>query len=171
MWISGAEADRFHLVIHRETKELPVYAVRVGKGGPKMPKAAVEEKDCAENPKSPDDPAWCHGFQGGMGRGLHGQAVTIADLVLGVEGWTDRPVVDQTGLRGLFNVQTEGWVPMLPRPLRPPGQPPSAEDLAFADPARPTLFQIFDRLGLKLEPTKAPLDVYVIDSAEMPAAN
>jgi uncharacterized protein (TIGR03435 family) len=80
-------------------------------------------------------------------------------------------VVDKTGLKGLFNIQTEGWVPMRPRPPRPAGQEPTAEDLAFADPARPTLFQIFDRLGLKLESQKAPVEMFVIESAERPSEN
>jgi len=92
-------------------------------------------------------------------------------LVSGVEVFSDRPVLDRTGIRGLFNIQTEGWVPMRPRPPRPPDQEPTAEDLAFADPARPTIFQIFDRLGLKLESTKAPVEVFVIDRIEKPSEN
>ena len=164
-------ADRFHLVIHSEMRDLPRYAITVAKGGPKLEKAQVEEKDCAENPSGPDDPAACHIFTGGQGRGLHGQAVSLSDLVRGVSGFTDRPVVDQTGLSGLFDIQTEGWVPMRPRPPRPPGQEPTAEDLAFADSARPTLFQIFDRLGLKLEPQRGPVEMFVIESASRPSEN
>jgi uncharacterized protein (TIGR03435 family) len=95
----------------------------------------------------------------------------MPDLAAYASSWADRPVVDKTGLRGLFNIQTEGWVPMRPRPPRPAGQDPTAEDLAFADPARPTLFQIFDRLGLKLESQKAPVEMFVIESAERPSEN
>jgi len=97
--------------------------------------------------------------------------MSISDLVAAVEAFADRPVVDNTGLQGLFNIQTEGWVPMRPRPPRPPGQEPTAEDLAFADPARPTIFQIFDRLGLKLESTKAAVEIFVIDRIERPGEN
>jgi uncharacterized protein (TIGR03435 family) len=92
-------------------------------------------------------------------------------VTLFVSNWSDRPVVDQSGLKGLYNIQTEGWVPMRPRPPRPLGQEPTAEDLAFADPTRPTLFTIFDRLGLKLESTKGPVEMFVIESVERPAEN
>jgi uncharacterized protein (TIGR03435 family) len=164
-------ANRFKLVMHREMKEEPVYAAVVARGGAKLQKAAVEEKDCKANPDGPNDPAWCHGAQGGQGQGLHGPAVSISDLVSMVENFADRPVIDKTGLEGLFNIQTEGWVPMRPRPPRPPGQDPTAEDVAFADPARPTIFQIFDRLGLKLESSKAPVEVFVIEHIEKPTEN
>jgi uncharacterized protein (TIGR03435 family) len=164
-------ADRFKMSVRRETRDLPVYAIVVPKGGTKLQKAAVEEKDCAENPTDPNDPAACHRFRGGQGQGLHGQAVSLTDLVEGVEGFADRPVVDKTGLQGLYNIQTEGWVPMRPRPARPPGQEPTAEDLAFADPARPTIFRIFDRLGLKLESSRAPIEVIVIEGVEHPTEN
>jgi uncharacterized protein (TIGR03435 family) len=159
------------MVIRREIKDLPVYAILVAKGGPKLQRAAVQEKDCAENPTGRDDPARCHAFDGGQGRGLHGQAVSLDDLTSGVERFADRPVLNQTKLTGLYNIQTEGWVPMQPRPPLPPGQEPSAEDLAFADPARPTIFQILDRLGLKLESTKGPVEAYTIVSAEKPSEN
>jgi uncharacterized protein (TIGR03435 family) len=164
-------AERFKMVIRRDVKELPVYAVVMKKGGSKMQKAAVQEKGCLEVTKGPDDPASCHTFSGGQGRGIHAQAVSMPDLAAYASSWADRPVVDKTGLRGLFNIQTEGWVPMRPRPPRPAGQDPTAEDLAFADPARPTLFQIFDRLGLKLESQKAPVEMFVIESAERPSEN
>lgn len=163
-------AERFKMVIQREIKELPVYAVTV-KDRRKLQKAAVEEKDCLEVTKGPQDPASCHAFSGGQGQGMHAQAVSMPDLASYASSWADRPVIDKTGLQGLFNIQTEGWVPMRPRPPRPPGQDPTAEDLAFADPARPTLFQIFDRLGLKLESQKAPVELFVILSAERPSEN
>jgi len=164
-------AERFKMVMRRDIKELPVYAVLVKKDGPKLQKAAVEEKDCTETPKGPTDPAACHGFSGGQGQGAHAQAVSMSDLASWVSNWSDHPVIDKTGLQGLYNIQTEGWVPMRPRPPRPAGQDPTAEDLAFADPARPTLFQIFDRLGLKLESQKAPVEIFVIESAERPSEN
>jgi uncharacterized protein (TIGR03435 family) len=164
-------AERFKMVIRREAKELPVYAIVVSKGGPKLQKAVVQEPGCAETPAGPNDPAACHGFSGGQGQGAHGQAVSISDLASFVSNFTDHPVVDKTGLQGLYNVQTGGWVPMRPRPPRPAGQEPTAEDLAFADPARPTLFQIFDRLGLKLESQRAPVEMFTIESAERPSEN
>jgi uncharacterized protein (TIGR03435 family) len=164
-------ADRFQLVMRRETKEAPAYLITVAKGGPKLQKSKLTESFCAETSESFGDADSCHAFNGGQGRGLHGAAVDLSDLTLAVEGFADRPVVDTTGLKGLYNIQTDGWVPMRPRPPRPPGTEPSAEDLAFADPTRPTIFAIFEQLGLKLESQKAPVEVLVIESVERPAAN
>ena len=164
-------AERFHMKVRSSVVDLPVYVVSVAKDGPKLQKAAVAEKDCAEYSAGATAPAACHGFQGGQGQGLHGQAVSLSDLVSGVARFADRPVIDKTGLHGLFNIQTEGWAPMRPRAPRPPGQEPSAEDLAFADPARPTIFQIFDRLGLKLESSRGPVETYVIESVDRPTEN
>jgi uncharacterized protein (TIGR03435 family) len=166
-------ADRFKMVVHRDTKELPVYVVTVAKGGPKLQKAAVEEKDCSDSPTGPEDPARCHSADGGQGRGIHGRAMSMEDLASNVEPYADRPVLDRTGIQGLFNIQTEGWVPLRARPARTEEPTPeqAAEDLAFADPGRPTLFQIFDRLGLKLESTKAPVEVFIIERLEKPSEN
>jgi uncharacterized protein (TIGR03435 family) len=94
--------------------------------------------------------------------------VSLPDLASAVENFADRPAVDKTGLQGLFNIQKEGWVPMQPRP---PSQEPTAEDLAFQDPARPTVFQIFDRLGLKLGSAPGVVEVLVIDRVERPSQN
>jgi bla regulator protein BlaR1 len=160
-------ADRFKLVIRRESKELPVYTVVVAKNGPKLQRAKIEEKDCPEGSSSE---LRCHVINGGMGRGMHGKAVQVSDMVSFVENWSDRPIVDKTGLTGLFVVETDGWAPMRPR-VRPPGEEPTAEDKAIADPIRPTLFTIFDRLGLKMESQKAPVDVFVIDHVERPSEN
>jgi uncharacterized protein (TIGR03435 family) len=164
-------ADRFKLVMRRETREVPAYVITVAKGGPKLQKSKLTEAFCANTPESVADADSCHNFNGGQGRGLHGEAMDLSDLALAVEAFADRPVVDRTSLERLYNIQTEGWVSLRPRPPRPPGTEPSAEDLAFADPTRPTIFAIFERLGLKLESQKAAVEVFVIESAERPAAN
>jgi len=160
-------ADRFKLAMRQESKELPVYVVVVAKNGPKLQRAKIEEKDC---PVGSTSELRCHVINGGMGRGLHGKAVEIPDILSFVENWSDRPMVDKTGLTGLFEVETDGWAPMRPR-VRPPGEEPTAEDKAMADPIRPTLFTIFERLGLKMESQKGPVDVFVIDHVERPSEN
>lgn len=164
-------AERFHLVIRREQKEMPVYAITVAKGGPKIELAKTQEKDCTDNPAP--DAVHCHQISGGQGRGIHGEAVTIADAAHFVENWSDRPVIDKTGLPGLFKIDSEGWVPLLGRPPLDPNANPAqrAEAEAMADPARPTLYMIFERLGLKFEPQKGPADIYVIDHVEKPTEN
>jgi uncharacterized protein (TIGR03435 family) len=162
-------AERFKLKVISETKELPAYVLVVGKNGPKMQKSKLEEKDCTEATPTPNDIP-CHAVNGGMGRGLHAKAVDMADVVMFVENWADRPVIDQTGLTGLYELDTDGWAPMRPRPARPDGQQ-TAEDIAMADPTRLTLFQVLDKLGLKLEARKAPVETFVIDRVEKPTEN
>ena len=154
--------ERFQLTLRRETKEMSVYAVVVGKGGPKLKKAAVEEKDC---PDGENRPGSCHLFNGGQGRGLHGEAVDMSDLVLFVGNWTDRPILDKTGLTGLYNIQTPGWVPMQAR------QDGAPDGEGLADPNRPSIFGVFESLGLKLEVQKAPVEMFIIEHAEKPAVN
>ena len=161
-------ADRFKLTIRRDTKELPVYAVVVGKNGPKLQTAKIEEKDCADSPEH--NGVTCHRWTGGMGRGLHGKAVTVSDIVTAVENWSDRPMLDKTGIQGLFEIDTDGWAPLRPRPIAP-GAESSAEDIAMADPTRPTIFMIFERLGLRMESQRAPVEVFIIDHVERPSEN
>jgi uncharacterized protein (TIGR03435 family) len=160
-------ADRFQLQLRRSVKDLPVYTLTVAKNGPKLKPGAVQESECMTAAIQPP----CHELNGGIGRGLHGKAVTISDIAHYAENWSDRPLLDRTGLTGLYEVDTEGWVRMAPQPPAPDGTPPSAEALAMADPARPTLFVIMDRLGLKLAPGKGLLEVYTIEHVERPTAN
>jgi uncharacterized protein (TIGR03435 family) len=172
-------ADRFKMAIHRESKEMPFYAVLVGKGGPKMPKASIEEKDCVENPTGDQIP--CHRFMGGMGRGLHAKAANLDDLAQFIENWTDHPVENKTGLAGLFVFESEGWTPMRQPPPPPPptaGAPtvptivrPPSGDGDMSDPTRPTLFMVLQKLGLELKQQKGPVDIIVVDHVERPAAN
>jgi len=160
--------DRFKLTAHWETQQLPVYSLVVSKNGLKVQKARIEEKDC---PEVPTDTESCHNLSGGQRRGIHGKTITMPELATWLENWTDRPMIDNTGFKGLFDIDTEGWVPMRPRPGPPPGAEPSAEDRAVGDPARPTLQFELDKVGLKLESTKGPVQVLVIDHVERPSEN
>jgi bla regulator protein BlaR1 len=170
--LQGILADRFKLKMRTEDKEAPVYVLVVGKNGPKLQESKFAEKDCA----GPDNKegAPCHTFQGGRGRGLHAKAVTIQETAEAAENWSDRPIINKTGIQGLFEIDTAGWLPFAARPPAeplPPGATPSAEALADSDPSTPTLFQIFDRLGLRLEPQRAPVGMFVIDHVERPTEN
>jgi uncharacterized protein (TIGR03435 family) len=156
-------AERFKLTIRRDSKEQPVYVLTVAKNGPKLQKSQLEEKDC-EDPKNQ-----CHFGGAGQGRGIHVKAFNMTELAVSVSNFTDRPLIDRTGLTGLYDIDTDGWVPMRPRPARPDG--PTAEDIAMADPTRPTLNMIFDKLGLKMEASKAPVELFVIDRVEKPTEN
>ena len=166
-------AKRFKLVVRRETREMPIYALLVAKGGPKLQKADLGEKDC---PSEPDGfnialgnaVTGCHRFMGGQGRGLHARAADMGDLVNFVENWTGRPLIDKTGIKGLYKFETKGWLPLQPGP--PPADGEKSED-GTNMPDVPTLFQVFDGLGLKMEAQKGKVDVYVIDHIERPSEN
>ena len=145
-------ADRLKLRVHREMVEMPVYALTAGPRGGKLEKASIAEENCTES--APIGGTGCHQFLGGVGRGMHGAAVDLADVALYASNWSDRPIVDETGLQGLYNIQTEGW-----------GAP------IFNDSTRPSLEEIFETLGLKLTPKKAAVEFYVIDHIEKPSDN
>jgi uncharacterized protein (TIGR03435 family) len=161
-------ADRFKLTLHWETQQLPVYDLVVSKNGLKLQKAKIEEKDCPEVSTATE---YCHQMGGGQGRGLRGRTVNMSDMVTHLENWTDRPLIDKTGFKGLFDIDTEGWVPMRPRPGPPPGTEASAEDRAFADPARPTLPALLEKVGIRMESAKGPVEVLVVDHIERPSEN
>src|SRR5579859_2873514 len=80
-------ADRFELKFHRVTRELPVYAIQIAKGGPKLKAPANPDAE-------PDQDASSHGTE---------VTVTItngtmADFILGMQFFFDRPLVDQTAI-------------------------------------------------------------------------
>jgi bla regulator protein BlaR1 len=165
LMVQALLADRFRMAIHRESKEMPVYALEVAKGGPKLQRADIDEKDCPEAQLEPLPPAGttpfpvvCHSFNGGMGRGMHARAVDMSDLARCVESWTDRPLVDKTGITGLYRIETSAWLPM------DVAAGPNTPDL-------PTLYEVLDQLGLKMVPQKGVVDVYVIDHLEKPTEN
>src|SRR5262249_41551874 len=126
-------ADRFKVRISRETKEVPVYAIVVGKNGPKLQKSTMDEAQCAtksdEKPQiarlaGAGDPTSCHAFVRGQGRGLRGEAVDMSDLAQAIEVFADRPIVNQTSLNGLYKIEVSGWTPIREAAPRPPGTEP-----------------------------------------------
>ena len=146
--------DRFKLAMRRESKEVPVYALVVAKGGPKLQRADIDEKDCPEaslralgpQTASTPMPEVCHAFSGGMGRGLHAIAATVTDLTAFVGSWTDRPLLDKTGIQGLYRFdQPTGFLPMNMPPPDPTG--PLADE--------PTVSEMFAGLGLRMDRGRA----------------
>ena len=165
-------ADRFKLRVHRETRDLPIYALVLARSdrrlGSKMTPAAF---DCAalaaarsrgENPPIPQ-PTGEHpvcGAQANPGRMMVG-GYAIADFARNLAGFAGRPIVDRTGLTGAYDFE------LLWTPDEPP--PPGVALPAWYDPNGPPLVTaVQEQLGLKLEATTGPVDVLVIDSAERP---
>jgi uncharacterized protein (TIGR03435 family) len=159
--------DRFKLRVRREPKEQPVYALVVGKGGPKLEKSKFQEQACGDTgPKLISNPA-CHFLDGGQDGGLHGASVTMAQVVELVQNYTDRPLFDKTGLTGFYEIQTAGWAPMR---VTLDGAPQGG-DASANNSDRPTLFNVFEKLGLHMESQRAVIDMFVIDHVEKPSEN
>jgi bla regulator protein blaR1 len=149
-------ADRLQLTFHREKIELPVYAVTVAKGGPKL----------ARNESNPDgNPGY-----GGGPAGMRVVNSTIEEFISFVlNDSVGLPVVDQTGLGSARYNFVLKWTPdaSQSQPGGAAGAPPA--DNADAPPDIFTAMQ--QQLGLKLESTKALVDVMVIDHVEKPSPN
>jgi uncharacterized protein (TIGR03435 family) len=161
--------ERFKLSLRIDHKAQPVYVLVVAKGGPKLEKAKLQEKDCVEGENGP--PAPCHAITGGQGRGIHGEAISIPDVVFFVQNWTERPLIDKTGLKGFYNIQTNGWRPMRGLPGGEGAPAPQGGDAGLYDPERQTLPDVFSSLGLRMESQRAVIDMFVIDHVEQPTEN
>jgi uncharacterized protein (TIGR03435 family) len=151
-------ADRFKLVLRTETKDLPIYELTVAKDGPKLKPSSLDEQTCAEAPM-----ATCHVVSGGPGFGIRSRAVTMEDLARDVSGWADRPIVDKTGLEGLYELNTNIWADSVAIPG------PVNSGAALHNANIPSLSTIFERMGLKLSPIRGPIEIYIIDHANRPS--
>ena len=148
--------DRFHLTFHREPKELSVYAVVPAKTGPKIQKSTT--------PADKTGPLAIHMYPDHVE--FPARDATILEFASVLQrAALDRPVVDHTGLIGRYDFDL-AWTP---------------DESQFGGfhaveptngPAKPDLFSaIQQQLGLKLEATRAPVDILVIDHVDRPAAN
>lgn len=150
-------AERFQLKFHNDQRELSVFVLTVAKDGPKN--LAKSQSD------NPLPGLFFRGTPGGIM--LPAQNATMADFcgVMQSAVLTDRPVVDRTGLQDRYDF-TLKWAP---DESQFGGHGPPVSD---APDAPPGLFEaIQEQIGLKLEATKTPVDVMVIDSAAHPSAN
>jgi uncharacterized protein (TIGR03435 family) len=161
-------ADRFALVLRSEMRESPVYALVLaspdGRLGPRLRRS----EDCTisgtrKGPGATSDPAAMCGGGGSAGRLAFGGIPLAIGLLPALSRDVQRIVVDRTGLTGFFDGSLE-WTPN-PLAATLPDAPPSSAD-------GPSIFAaVQEQLGLKLVPATAPIDVFVIVSAERPAPN
>jgi uncharacterized protein (TIGR03435 family) len=145
--------DRFHLKFHYEMKELPVYMLVIGKSGILMTEIQPEI-----GPNGMKD-----GGRRQLGRGLiRSIGQPMKPLVNQLTMELRRVVVDRTGLKGYYNF-TLRWTP-------DDGTPPAGD--TSEDTSAPSIFTaVQEQLGLKLESTRAPVQVLVIDNLERPSEN
>jgi uncharacterized protein (TIGR03435 family) len=149
--------ERFGMNAHHETRRLPVYALMVAKGGPKMAPSLLRPDDSAGIPGEPGLLIPSRGKETGRGTMMEFLARDLSEDL-------GRKVVDETGLTGRYDF-TLTWTP---------DDSASAMEASTAAGATqaPSLFTaVQEQLGLKLEVVKAPVDVVVIDRLEKPAEN
>jgi uncharacterized protein (TIGR03435 family) len=142
-------ADRFKLRVHRDMKEIPVYALLVGKGGTKFKESAVDATESAR-----------------IGVNGRNQSITaskksmdeLAKMIPRVFS-VGRPVVDRTGLAGAYDFKIEATPES-----RMTGDDPDLNAISI-------FTAVQQQLGLKLESQKAMIEVLVVDQVEKPSAN
>ncbi|HEY5382735.1 MAG TPA: TIGR03435 family protein [Acidobacteriaceae bacterium] len=157
--LQGLLADRFKLKIHHETKILTMYDLVVAKGGIKM-KAEAAVAPSAGAAKGPEA-AKPHGMMM-MGPGeLKAQGIPIGSIASNLSYTVHYTVTDKTGLSGNFDFDLK-WTP--------DDAGPSSGD-ASDEPHVSIFTAVQEQLGLKLQPTKGPVDTLVIDHAEQPSEN
>lgn len=150
LMLRSALADRFQLQFHRERREIPVYALtlarRDGSFGPQLRRSHPEE--CSGS--ATDRPCGSGFARAGH---LGARALDLSMLVSRLGTWTDRVLVDRTGLSGLFDWDLQ-WTP---------------EDLtADASTNVALVTALREQLGLKLDARREPADVLVIDRVARP---
>jgi uncharacterized protein (TIGR03435 family) len=149
-------ADRFKLAVHWETRDLPVYAMVVAKNGPIL------------HPSQDPDGGFHTSAHDGQFTAQNITAAQLADaLTQELSRELGRVVIDKTGIQGKYDVSLK-WVPessaaLISGGTAGPALPPNSGPSIFT--------AIQEQLGLKLKSAKAPVQVLVVDHAEMPSEN
>jgi uncharacterized protein (TIGR03435 family) len=177
-------ADRFKLKLHRESREMPIYALVVGKNGHKL-KPAPADRDCAGQSRrdhryelgATNIAGQCHGFVPEDGA-LRGQSVDMSDFAEMLSIWAGRLVVDKTGLDGLFDIKMPRMVSVDALQAMQAsaagargGAPGAVVEPRLLPDSVVTVFTALEQIGLRLEATRGPVEVLVIDSIERPSEN
>ena len=157
--------DRFQVKVRRETREVPVYELTVAKGGPKLQPfdgscTPVDWNKTPQDPPPPKGPGDCRNVGGVSGTNLtrYWRGISIDNFILAIlgKGITGRPVINKTGIAGVFDIHLEFT---------------RDQNLDKAD-AGPSIFTALqEQLGLKLVPAKGPEEYLVIDHVERPSEN
>ena len=142
-------AERFQVAFHRETKELPRYLLVPGKGGSKLTEVKADGAPQLEVRNR---------------RLITARRAPLSQLVEMLSWVLGRAVVDQTGLKGVYDFKLE-WTPDDLQPSEAGGASGSPEggNSLFA--------AIQEQLGLRLDPQKGPVEMLVVEKAEKPAEN
>jgi uncharacterized protein (TIGR03435 family) len=153
-------AERFHLAIHRTTRELPAFALVVAKGGPRL----------KESPPGADGNGWSRSFAPDGTMHMETKNMTMAALVQLVASFLDYPLVDMTGLTGVYDVPLD----FSPEDLRNGSK--AAGQASDPNPGLPgpgsAIMSSLRQVGLRLESRKLPIALIAVDRLEKtPTAN
>jgi uncharacterized protein (TIGR03435 family) len=175
-------ADRFQLKVHRETKELPIFLLTAAKGGIKLqpwkegscivvqpgqplPTPAAGQpalKPCGSNIVSPKGPnlEW------------NAVKIDIVRLTMVLSSILGHRVIDNTGYTGAFDLHLEWSRNDTPVAISKPAADGNVSPPPADDNTAPSIFAVLQQqLGLKLEASKGPVEILVIDHLEKPSAN
>jgi len=166
-------AERFNVVVHTETREMPVFALTVARANRALgPKLRESDPKCSEEARAfvpggpPGSTPSCGDFRRGA-RVLTARAMTMTNLARLLSGDVGRPVLDRTNLDSAYDLQLE-WSSDLGLRQAPPGS-------AGANELTPDGLSLFtalqEQLGLRLQATRGPVEVVVVDRAEPPTPN
>jgi uncharacterized protein (TIGR03435 family) len=131
-------AERFHLVTHHESKDLPVFALVVGRNGPKLKEVEFGAGNTSGRPGK-----------------LTAQKIPMTNLATFLSRVVERPVLDMTGLKGFYDFDLE-WTP----------EESNGNTDADSVVGPSLALALQTQLGLKLDARKAPVDVLVVDRAD-----
>ncbi len=145
-------AERFRLKLHRETREIPVFALVVGNNGPKLTTAKDDDLTCGGD--------GCFSVENGT---MHANSGTMSRFVLILTPNLNRPVVDRTNLTGHYDFSLTYDQSSVNTNIPTPTSEFHTEG--------PSIFTAVQDIGLKLEPQKVPFEMLVIDSVDHPSQN
>ena len=140
-------SERFGLQLHHEQREMPVFALTATKGSSRLSANTSDPNGWLQQTTREDN-------------GRHSEELknaSMAELAIILQYYVDRPVLDQTGLKGRYDFNLQ-WTPDDAQTTAP-------------DPPPGLFTAIQDQIGLKLERVKAPADVLVIDKIARPGEN
>lgn len=152
--------ERCGLAVHREMRDKPIYALVIAKNGPKLQpsKAGEVEGALAKHPNAVGVPGGSGVFVRGRANGhIDIYGATTGTLALLLSGPVGRPVVDKTGLTGIYDMHLDM------------GQGLPADN--SAEPTASVFSAVQEQLGLKLEPQKDKVENLIIDHIDRPSAN
>jgi uncharacterized protein (TIGR03435 family) len=154
--------ERMNFAAHVDTKEVPSYDLVVGKNGPKLKISDPNAKDNGSMMMRMD--------QGKMV--ITAKGTQLANLARNLAGPAGRPVFDKTGLTGTYDLTLE-YAREQNLSASVPGDSPSGSAVVTtADPGGPSILSaVEDQLGLKLVPSRGPMQVVVIEHMDKPDAN